>query len=143
VKAEPPENCCHGRSRVGVHGRGQGRGRGRGRNDGQRQSKEYGNIKKDVQCYHCRRYAHMQADCWFKDQKMNFVVEDEEENNLFMACLDTNHKPGNFWFVDSGCSNHITGNKFLFKELDEKQHTNMKLDNNREKQVKGKRHSRC
>jgi len=32
----------------------------------------------------------------------------------------------------------MTGTKSLFKELDEKQHTNVKLGNNREMQVKGK-----
>ena len=52
---------------------------------------------------------------------MNFAAENEEEEKLFMACMDTNPKKGDLWFVDSGCSNHMRDTKSLFKELDETQ----------------------
>ena len=51
---------------------------------------------------------------------MNFAAENGEKKKLFMACMDTNPKEGNLWFVDSGCSNHMTDIKSLFQELDEK-----------------------
>ena len=84
-------------------------------------------------------YGHIKVDCWYKDQKMNFAVEnEEEENKLFMACIDTNPKPSDLWFVDSGCSNHMTGTKSLFQELDETQKIKVQLGNKKEMQVKEK-----
>ena len=92
-----------GNKRENIHlaGRSCGRGgfrsfhggrdnRGRWRNDGQRQFNEPRNI---IQCYHCRKYRHTKADCWYKDQRMNFAAENEEEEEKhFMACIDTNPK---------------------------------------------------
>lgn len=69
---------------------------------------------------------------------MNFAAENEEENNLFMACIDTDYKPSDLWFVDSGCSNHMTGTKSLFQELDETQRIKVQLGNKKEMQVAGK-----
>jgi len=85
----------------------------------------------------------MQANCWFKDQKMNFIVENTEENKLFMACVDTDHMPSDLWFVDSGCSNHMTSTKSLFKTSDETQKIKVQLGNKREMQVKGKGTHEC
>ena len=42
------------------------------------------------------------------------------------------------WFVDSGCSNHMTGAKSMFRELDEKQRKKVQLGNTKEMQVEGK-----
>ncbi|KAL4312806.1 hypothetical protein GQ457_01G025220 [Hibiscus cannabinus] len=111
-------------------GRGGFYSRGRGSN--------YGNRKNVIQCYHCGRYMHIKAYCWYNDKKMNFAMENEEENKLFMACIDTNHKPSDLWFGDSGCSNHMTCTKSLFQELDEMQKIQVQLGNKMEMQVEGK-----
>ena len=42
------------------------------------------------------------------------------------------------WFLDSGCSNHISGNKLWFTELDEGFRHSVKLDNNSRMTVMGK-----
>ena len=60
---------------------------------------------------------------------MNFAAENEEEEKLFMACMDTNPEKGDLWFIDSGCSNHMTGTKSLFQELDETQRIKVQLGN--------------
>ena len=71
---------------------------------------------------------------------MNFAAENEEEEEKhFMACIDTNPKKGDLWFVDSRCSNHMTGTKSLFKEFDETQKIKVQLGNTKEMQVEGKR----
>ena len=52
-----------------------------------------------------------------------------------MACIDTNHKTTDIWFVDSDCSNNMIGAKSMFRELDEKQNKKVQLDNTKEMQV--------
>lgn len=42
------------------------------------------------------------------------------------------------WFLDSGCSNHMTGFKYLFKELDETYKLKGKLGDDKLIQVEGK-----
>ncbi|KAL4273006.1 hypothetical protein GQ457_13G030250 [Hibiscus cannabinus] len=74
----------------------------------------------------------------FRDQNVNLAAESDEENKLFMACIDANHMPSDLWFVDSGCSNHMTGIKSLFKELDESQKMKVQLGKKRKMQVEGK-----
>ncbi|XP_022966695.1 uncharacterized protein LOC111466326 [Cucurbita maxima] len=64
--------------------------------------------------------------------------EEEEEEKLLMACMDTNPKKDDLWFVDSGCSNYMTGTKSLFKEFDETQKIKVQLGNTKEMQVEGK-----
>ncbi|XP_022870912.1 uncharacterized protein LOC111390145 [Olea europaea var. sylvestris] len=40
------------------------------------------------------------------------------------------HKLGDVWYLDFRCSNHMSGNKFLFSKLDENFRENIKLGNN-------------
>ena len=42
------------------------------------------------------------------------------------------------WVVDSGCSNHMTGQRNLFRELDETQKQIVKLGDNKEINIEGK-----
>ncbi|KAA8532830.1 hypothetical protein F0562_033053 [Nyssa sinensis] len=137
--AESDSSTSRGRGRGGFRGRGRGNERGRGRFDGQRQSGEQTNNKNGVQCYHCKKYGHIKADCWYKDQQVNYAAENgEESSKLFMTHFDPNKKSSDVWFVDSGCSNHMTGMKSLFKELDETQKLKVQLGNAKEMQVEGK-----
>jgi len=130
--------ASRGRGRGGFRGQGHGRARGRGRNGGQRQYNEQSYIKNDVQCHYCKRYGHIIVDCLYKDKIMNFATENEEENKIFMACIEVDQKPSDLWLLDSGCSNHMTDTKSLFKELDETQKIKVQLGNRKEIQVEGK-----
>ncbi|XP_022974781.1 uncharacterized protein LOC111473517 [Cucurbita maxima] len=76
--------------------------------------------------------------CSFHGGRDNRAENEEEEEKLFVAYMDTNPKKGDLWFVDSGCSNHMTGTKSLFKELDETQKIKVQLGNTKEMQVEGK-----
>ena len=42
------------------------------------------------------------------------------------------------WFLDLGCSNHMSGDRTMFNELDEKLQHKVKLGNNTKMDVMGK-----
>ena len=135
------EATGRGRGRGGAHGRG-GRGRGRGDAQGyQRQSTEKNRNKSNIQCYYCKRFGHVQAECWKKERQekqANYVEQEEDQVKLFMAYNEEVVSSNNIWFLDSGCSNHMTGIKSLFKELDESHKLKVKLGDDKQVQVEGK-----
>ncbi|KAL7143615.1 hypothetical protein ABFS83_08G204000 [Erythranthe nasuta] len=55
-----------------------------------------------------------------------------------MAHCKANTQSLNIWFVDCGCSNHMTGTKSMFMELDETQRMKVELGKGQEVQVEGK-----
>ncbi|KAL4377627.1 hypothetical protein GQ457_02G041370 [Hibiscus cannabinus] len=118
-----------------MYGRGRrrytGRGRGRGRTQG-------------VQCHYCKRYGHVQAVCWRKQNQANYTEEaefdeeGEEDCKAFMAWVDSKANNQQVWFLDSGCSHHMTGNISLLSELDESYKKTVRLGDSKQLQVEGK-----
>ncbi|KAH0738076.1 hypothetical protein KY290_036781 [Solanum tuberosum] len=45
------------------------------------------------------------------------VVNEQEEDQLFVASCFASNVSSESWLIDSGCTNHITNDKELFKEL--------------------------
>ncbi|KAM0029839.1 putative RNA-directed DNA polymerase [Helianthus debilis subsp. tardiflorus] len=135
-----------GRGRGRFFGRG-GRGRGRGRLGGRGRN--------GIQCFNCNKFGHVRSECWLEPQA-NAVVEpedDEDESRLFMAHGESEAKDegdksfkmtskdegsSSVWFIDSGCSNHMTGHKGIFKSLDDKKKIDVKMGNGKGIQVEGK-----
>lgn len=68
-----------GRGKGMFHGRGLGRGRSQG-NEQKNSSNDYRGTRSGIQCYHCKKYGHMQADYWHKVKQVNMVEEKEEES---------------------------------------------------------------
>ena len=57
------------------------------------------------------------------------VANHEEEEQLFVAsCFSTCHSSKN-WLIDSGCTNHMTYNRELFRELDTSRVSRVKIGN--------------
>lgn len=57
---------------------------------------------------------------------------------MFVAHLTTNVvAPFEVWYLDSGCSNHMTGNKNYFVELDKSKKSRVMLGNNSQVQACG------
>ncbi|KAK8488633.1 hypothetical protein V6N12_018834 [Hibiscus sabdariffa] len=73
----PEMTASKGRGKGGVHGKGRGRCKGQ---SGQRQQ-----YRNSIQCYNCGKYGHIQANCWYKDEKMNFAEEDENEEEEILS----------------------------------------------------------
>ncbi|XP_076912615.1 uncharacterized protein LOC143570979 [Bidens hawaiensis] len=124
------------------------RGRGHGR---------VFDISKIPQCLHCNKNGHMKKDCWFNEEPhANVAVEENEngdknEEHLFMAiisqtedaCLFITHTKStgdthNLWFIDSGCSNHMTGSRTSFTQLDESFKLEVQLGDKKKLAIEGK-----
>lgn len=138
---------------TGTRGRGhfgRGRGRGRGRFN-----------KSTVECFKCHKLGHFQSECPQWDEEANYADPEENEEMLLMAYIDTNNesdesedeitekalmtsaekqgkKRRRAWFLDSGCSNHMTGNIELFTTMDGKFKHSVKLGNNKRMEVTGR-----
>ncbi|XP_050378459.1 uncharacterized protein LOC126795736 [Argentina anserina] len=101
--------------RLGGRGRGRGAFRGRGRSGG-RQSFN----KATVECFKCHKLGHFQYECPSWEKRVNYAELDEDEELLLMSYVEmNNYNREGVWFLDSGCSNHMSGNKQWFTNLDE------------------------
>ncbi|KAK2407959.1 putative mitochondrial protein [Trifolium repens] len=120
-----------GRGRGGFRGRGRGRGRQFYNRDAQFDMSR-------VECYHCHKHGHYQYDCPAKEKETKVHFSETEEELLLMAYIDKDNSLGNTWYLDSGCSNHMCGNKSWFYDLDETFRETVKLGNNSCISVMGK-----
>ncbi|XP_031262769.1 uncharacterized protein LOC116120920 [Pistacia vera] len=73
-------------------------------------------------------------------QKLNVfdVTEKEEVVSLLMACHANQGTHQNLWYIDTGCSNHMCGDKSAFSDLDETFRNFVTFDDNSKVFVMGK-----
>ena len=111
-------------SRGGYQGsRGNGGGRGRGRGNFNFTGKYKTRDKSKVKCFKCNKFGHYKSECKAKvayEQEQQAHAIDAEEN-VVLACKkdDSSIVDTNIWYLDTGCSNHMSGRKELFSQLDE------------------------
>lgn len=96
--------------------------------------------KATVECYKCHKLGHFQFECPRWDKEANYAElkdeEEEEEEMLLMAYVEENRaRREDIWILDSGCSNHMSGDKSLFCDLDESFKDKVKLGNNSRMEV--------
>lgn len=132
------------RGRGGFQGRGRGRSDfgGRSNDDGKKSAYDgRGNCYSHIQCRHCKKFGHIERNCWEKAKEQANVAEGKEkqtEANLFLTCLDTNQIRDDVWLLDSGCSNHMTGVKDIFKCIDDSTKIQVQLGDGKRVQAEGK-----
>lgn len=149
-----------GRGRVNNRGRGRSQNRGRyyststsgrscnqSQDEGSRKQQAHGQRydKSQVQCHYCKKYGHYANECRKKQNDMNSRQNDNfanEENknpkNVLLTCNIAQDKQEDFWFLDSGCSNHMTGNIEMFANLDEDVKSEVTTGTDSKISVKGK-----
>ncbi|KAI5347640.1 hypothetical protein L3X38_000527 [Prunus dulcis] len=71
-------------------------------------------------CYNCDKFGHLAKECTAGKyvQKANCANQVEVTGNLFYAnCATIETKPNGDWYIDSGCSNHMTDNVDLLVDV--------------------------
>jgi len=120
--------------RNGGRGRGRGDYRGRGRGRGRQAFN-----KATIECYKCHQLGHFQYGCPAWEKEVNYTELNEHEEMLLMSYVKVNQTAQeDIWFLDSSCSNHMSGNKAAFCELNETFRETIKLGNNTKMTVFGK-----
>ncbi|KAF3649732.1 Histone acetyltransferase of the MYST family 1 [Capsicum annuum] len=74
----------------------------------------------DAKCNKCNQLGHESIICNNKTQQQDVedrVVDEQEEYQLFVASCLTSSVSSDSWLIDSGCTNHMTCNEDLFKDL--------------------------
>lgn len=91
-----------------------------------------------IQCKYCKRMGHMERNCRQKQnrgqdrpaQHVNCAEEDEEPKaNLFMVTHGNQVAAKHTWFIDSGCTSHMSKDESLFNNFDKSVKTKVTLGN--------------
>ncbi|XP_019457652.1 PREDICTED: uncharacterized protein LOC109358040 [Lupinus angustifolius] len=100
--------------------------------------------RKKVRCYNCYKIGHYPFECHAPNKNQHQVKQDPEANlakgenddfedevvQLMMTTI--NHKIGiDTWYLDSGCSNHMTGHKNWLVNFDSIRRNKVKFVDNR------------
>ena len=100
---------------------------------------------RNVECYYCHKYGHYASDCRKKqsDQSGQANVADVNMGSgnhdaAFIMCNVGEEGSPEVWYLDSGCSNHMSGNETLFSFIDKSFKSEIKMGNNGTLPVVGK-----
>nr|KYP64080.1 Retrovirus-related Pol polyprotein from transposon TNT 1-94 [Cajanus cajan] len=94
----------------------------------------------DARCHKCGQLGHMEKICKSQQQQGEAkVVEDlpKEEMLFAVSCFAANSSTES-WLIDSGCTNHMTHDRELFRELDKIVVSKVRIGNGAYIAVKGK-----
>jgi len=98
----------------------------------------------EPECYVYHNYGHKATDCLLRNYKLdlkstaeNFKVCKKKEDDKCGLVLSAQRKK-NPWYIDSGCSKHMTGGKSKFLTLSENKLGNVIFGNDAPGKIKGK-----
>jgi hypothetical protein len=98
----------------------------------------------ELKCYIFHNYGHKAAYCCLKNYKAdlnstpeNFKVWKKKEDDKCGLVLSTQRQI-NPWYIDSGCSKHMTRDKSKFLTLSESKSENVTFGNDAPGKIKGK-----
>lgn len=91
--------------------------------------------KKGVQCYNCEKRGHLAKNYWYKKGKNegeNHARQDssDSEGIVVMIAVANEHVNTKIWFLNTCCSNHMSGQKVWLEDLDESKKSKVKLVDN-------------
>ncbi|CAJ2644827.1 unnamed protein product [Trifolium pratense] len=95
----------------------------------------------DAKCEKCGKLGHMMKVCTSQQQQGDVNIahkQYEEDQELLLAISGfTTNKPSKEWLVDSGCTNHMTYDRDLFKELNKTSISKVRIGNGEQIAVEG------
>ncbi|KAH9648378.1 hypothetical protein KPL70_025559 [Citrus sinensis] len=76
------------------------------------------------ECYNCQKFGHYASECRAPstriDERVNYAEEKNgEDGTLLLARNDTSGDQENTWYLDTGASNHMSGNRSMSMQLSE------------------------
>ncbi|WJX12170.1 hypothetical protein P8452_02697 [Trifolium repens] len=106
---------------------------------GKQKDKSKKKDKSKIQCYNCDKYGHYANECKNPKKKKGQDNEEEakvahdssgsEDETSFMVTIADEAADSMVWYFDSGCSNHMTGNRSILTDFDECLNTKIRLAN--------------
>lgn len=97
-----------------------------------------GNTYKNIQCCYCKKYGHFEKFCRLKKENNASIDAKYAETDVLFACYTIKNYSENIWYLDSGCSAHITGREDLFIEMDRSIQKSIKMGDGRVHEAQGK-----
>ncbi|XP_045802027.1 uncharacterized protein LOC123895611 [Trifolium pratense] len=101
--------------------------------------------KSKIQCYSCEKWGHCASECRSKgnkkqDNEAHHARHDESDFDGFLLMVTTNSKSDNskLWYLDTGCSNHMTGHRDWLLEFDDNFKSKVKFADDSAISVEGK-----
>ncbi|CAL9010602.1 unnamed protein product, partial [Prunus brigantina] len=92
-------------------------------------------------CHGCGKPGHMIRDCHGHKnvQRVNYANQEEDFGTLFYVCnAATDVKVNHSWYIDSGCSNHMTGDEGLLVNIQRNLNSKVKMGTGEVVPVAGK-----
>ncbi|XP_050914861.1 uncharacterized protein LOC127129779 [Lathyrus oleraceus] len=110
--------------------------------------KKYKEEKKGVQCYNYEKLGHLAKHYWYRKDKgstkgkregVNISRQHSDVSNDVMVinAITDDHVESNIWFLDSGCSNHMTSQKVWLVDFEESKKSKIKLVDSSSLQAEG------
>ncbi|GKV23723.1 hypothetical protein SLEP1_g33425 [Rubroshorea leprosula] len=99
--------------------------------------------KTNIECFRCHKYGHYHSECHAnlnRGESSNFAEHNEnnDDSSQFMVCHPKEVSKKNVWYLDTGCGNHVCGDKSAFSDLDESCQDKVKFGDNSTIAVKGR-----
>ncbi|GKV33525.1 hypothetical protein SLEP1_g42028 [Rubroshorea leprosula] len=99
--------------------------------------------KANIECFRCHKYGHYRSECRTnlnRGESSNFAEHNEknDDSSILMVCHPKEVSKKNVWYLDTGCSNHMCGDKSAFSDLDESCQDKVKFGDNSTIAVKGR-----
>ncbi|XP_049388037.1 uncharacterized protein LOC125852329 [Solanum stenotomum] len=97
--------------------------------------------KPDMKCRKCHKLSYAEIICKEKGlQQPNDaqIADQQKDEQLFVATCFTSINSSESWLVDSGCTNHMTSDEKLFRELDKSVKSRVRIGNGEYLPAKGK-----
>jgi hypothetical protein len=107
-------------------------------------SNRYNLLFSEPECYNCHNYGHKATDCHLRKYNSD-LIPTTENVKVWKKKVDDKcglvlsaQKKKNPWYIDSGCSKHMTGDRSKFLTLSDSKSGNVTFGNDAPGKIKGK-----